>query len=194
MYKPKRKNNTDDKCKQINLHQYKEPSKQNFFKCCVNVINERNRVHYLLKKNQFISGRIWKVAAISAICAAPSVTGLSPVVDLGLLTKEIALYKSQLSLPEKTSAEFQRMGPEMQGKIAKVLISSGSEITKQLASYAGGNKVVEGNWFAKILGTITGSIAFFSTYYFQNNHLNEMEETALNILDSMARSRDATCF
>lgn len=63
----------------------------------------------LQKRVEVLRGRIWKVATLSAAVAFFPIPGLSIAVDVGLILNEFALYRSQLALPEKGTADFEKL-------------------------------------------------------------------------------------
>ena len=125
------------------------------------------------------------VAAASAAAAAViPLPGLSIVVDFGLLTHEVNFYKSQLGLPREESNEFLKMTKENQEKILKFCFTNVAQLTKIFTVFAASSAVEEVARFLPLVGSaIAGSISFGSTYYFLRQCLNELEKTALHLLD-----------
>jgi hypothetical protein len=118
------------------------------------------------------------VAASAAVAALPlALTGLSILVDFGLLTYEVNFYKSQLGLPKEKSNEFLK-------NILKFCFTSAAELAKIFTAGDAGSALEEVTRFIPFLGSaIAGSISFGSTYYFLHQCLNDFEKTALNLLD-----------
>ena len=126
------------------------------------------------------------VAIASTAVGGLPVPGLSFAVDLTLLKRELDFYKLQLSLPEESSYEFQRMSKESQEVIRKFCFTSATEIGKLFAIYAGRSTVEEIARFIPLVGSMTaGSISFTSTYYFLQECLNELGNAALSYLDDI---------
>ena len=135
---------------------------------------------------EFISGRIWKIAALSLGGAVIPVPGLSIVADITFLTLEMKLYRSQLGLPEKNSPKFLRMTVENQAKVRKFCITTAAEFAKRLNSYAKSSAVEEVARYIPIVGILmAGSISFYTTYYFLRDSLDELEKTAMDYLDEV---------
>jgi hypothetical protein len=139
-----------------------------------------------------ISGRIWKVAATSALGGVIPIPGVSLAVDLSIITSEIKFYKSRIGLPEENSGEFQKMSSETQEKVRKYYWTSATEIATLLTTYGVGSAAVEeGSRFIPLVGSaIAGGISFSSTYYFLQQYLNELEKTALYFLDEITTEVD----
>ncbi|CAB4024039.1 interferon-inducible GTPase 5-like [Paramuricea clavata] len=138
----------------------------------------------LKRKVEILRGRIWMVAAASAAAAVIPLPGLSIVVDFRLLTHEVNLYKSQLGLPKEKSNEFLKLTKENREIILKFCFTNAAELAKILTVFAAGSAVEEVARFIPIIGSaIAGGISFGSTYYFLRQCLNELEKTALNLLD-----------
>ena len=135
---------------------------------------------------EFISGRIWKIAALSLGVGVIPVPGLSTAADITLLTLEMKLYRSQLGLPEENSPKFLRMTVENQAKIRKFCITTAAEVAKGMESYAKSSAVEEVARYIPIAGiAIAGSISFYTTYYFLRDSLDELEKTAMDYLDKV---------
>ena len=125
------------------------------------------------------------VAAISAAGAVVPLPGVSIVVDLTILTKEMNFYKSQLGLPDENSYEFKTLTPENQEKVRKFCVTSAIQIANLLEAYAASSAVEEATRYIPIVGSlIAGSISFSSTYYFLHECLKDLEETAMVFLDA----------
>jgi hypothetical protein len=134
---------------------------------------------------QFFSGRIWKFAVTSGVGAAVPLPGLSFVVDLAFLTKEVNFYKSKLDLDEN-SYEFRKMSPENQEKMRTLCFTISAQDPNVLRFCVLSSIVEESARYIPLLGSvIAGSISFSSTYYFLNHYLNEMERAALESPDTM---------
>ncbi len=123
------------------------------------------------------------VAGASAAGALIPVPGFSFKVDLVLLTREVNFYKSQLGLPEENSDDFRRLSLKTQEKVRKI---SAAQITDLLAGDNASCIVEETVRFIPLVGgLIAGSIAFPRIYRFLHQYLNELEETALALLDEL---------
>ncbi|CAB4038819.1 interferon-inducible GTPase 5-like, partial [Paramuricea clavata] len=138
----------------------------------------------LNRKVEILRGRIWMVAAVSAAAAVIPLPGLSIVVDFRLLTYVVDFYKSQLSLPEEASYEFQKMSKENKEIILKFYFTNAVELAKIFTLVAFNSAAEEAARFIPFVGSaIAGSISFSSTYYFLSHCLSELEKTASNLLD-----------
>ena len=136
---------------------------------------------------------MWSVAATSAAVAAIPLPGVSIVADFALIMYEVNLYKSQLGLPKEKSKKFQKMSKEDQETILKFCFTTIAELVRciqrhaaysQAKRYAASTAVEEFVRYIPFIGSvIAGSISFGSTYYFLWQCLNELEKTALNLLD-----------
>ena len=151
----------------------------------LDLLTSRSR-DLLKRKVEVLRGRIWMVAGASGFGALVPVPGLSVALDLALLTKEVNLYKSQLGLPEENSYEFRKLTPEIQKKVQRFCLTSAVQIGQLVAAYTASAAVEEVTRYIPLVGSfIAGSISFTSTHYFLNACLNELEETALNCLDTI---------
>ena len=74
----------------------------------------------LKKKVQVLKGRMWMVAASSAIRPALGPDVLPPGLFSSIVIfNEVAFYRSQLGIPEKESAEFRNLPAESKDKVLK---------------------------------------------------------------------------
>ena len=123
------------------------------------------------------------VAGASAAGAVIPMPGLPFAVEAALLKHEVNFYNSQLGLPEENSDDFRRLTLKTQEKVRKI---SAAQIKDLLAGDNASCIVEEIVRFIPLVGgLIAGSIAFPRIYRFLHQYLNELEETALALLDEL---------
>ena len=83
------------------------------------------------------------VAALSAAAALVPIPGLSIAVDIGLILKEFAFYRSQLGLPKKGTAEFEKLHFATKEAVSKVCLTAAPRATAFLSVYAAESAVQE---------------------------------------------------
>ena len=139
------------------------------------------------KKVEVLRGRIWKVATLSAAVAFFPIPGLSIAVDVGLILNEFALYRSQLALPEKETADFEKLHVTTQDAVAKISITTAAQLAAYLSVFATESAVEEAVSYIPILGSLIASTMSFSTTYAAlQKCLKTVEETALLVLKEAA--------
>ena len=139
------------------------------------------------KKVQVLRGRIWTVASLSAAAAFVPIPGLSIAVDIGLILKEFAFYRSQLGLPEIGSDDFVKLHFSTQEQVRKICITTATQAATYLSTYAAETAVEEVVRFIPILGSfISSGISFTTTYAALQECLKTVEETALLVLKEAA--------
>ena len=139
------------------------------------------------KKVEVLRGRIWKVATLSAAVAFFPIPGLSIAVDVGLILKEFALYRSQLDLPEKGTADFEKLQVTTKEVVAKLSITTAVQLGAYLSVFATESAVEEAVSYIPILGSIIAStMSFTTTYAALQKCLKAVEETALLVLKEAA--------
>ena len=141
----------------------------------------------LQKRVEVLRGRIWKVATLSAAVAFFPIPGLSIAVDVGLILNEFALYRSQLALPEKGTADFEKLHVTTQDAVAKISITTAAQLAAYLSVFATESAVEEAVSYIPILGSmIASTISFTTTYAALQKCLKTVEETALLVLKEAA--------
>ena len=100
-------------------------------------------------------------------------------------------YKSQLRLPDEDSEEFHRLTPGLRDQISKFFLTSAVQFGQLATAYAVSSNAEEYTRYIPFVGSvIAGSISFTTTYNFLHGWLNELEETALKILDEIKPTPD----
>ena len=117
------------------------------------------------KKVEVLRGRILTVAALSAAAALVPIPRLSIAVDIGLILKEFAFYRSQLGLPKKGTAEFEKLHFATKEAVSKVCLTAAPRATAFLSVYAAESAVQEVVRFIPILGSVISSGLSFTTTY-----------------------------
>ena len=129
----------------------------------------------------FISARIWKVAALSAIAGAVPLPGFSFNVDTALLTKELRFYNSQLGIPDENSPEFENMTPQNK-KLLKIYFIT-SEVTRLFTAWAVSNTLEESVRFIPWFGAaLASSHSFTTTYKALSQYLDTLRDAALEFI------------
>ena len=139
------------------------------------------------KKVEVLRGRIKFVASFSAVAAFFPIPGLSIAVDIPLILNEFALYRSQLALPEKGTADFEKLHVTTQDAVAKISITTAAQLAAYLSVFATESAVEEAVSYIPILGSmIASTISFTTTYAALQKCLKTVEETALLVLKEAA--------
>ena len=135
------------------------------------------------KKVEVLRGRIWKVATLSAAVAFFPIPGLSIAVDVGLILNEFALYRSQLDLPEKGTADFEKLRVTTKDAVGKLSITTAAQLAAYLSVFATESAAEEAVSFIPILGSVIAStMSFTITYAALQQCLKAVEETALLVM------------
>ena len=138
-------------------------------------------------KVDVLRGRIWKVASLSAAFAFFPIPGLSIAVDVGLILSEFALYRSQLDLPEKGTADFEKLQVTTKDAVDKLSITTAVQLGAYLSVFATESAVEEAVSYIPILGSfIASTMSFTTTYTALQRCLKAVEETALLVLKEAA--------
>ena len=136
-----------------------------------------------LKKVEVLRGRIRYVATLSAAVAFFPIPGLSIAVDVGLILKEFAFYRSQLDLPETGTAKFEKLHVTTQAAVTKLIITTPAHLAAYLSLLATESAVEEAVSLIPILGSLIAStMSFTTTYAALQECLKAVEETALLVL------------
>ena len=114
---------------------------------------------------------------------------MSLVLDAALLKLEVDFYRSQFGLQDENSDAFQILSPEKKERARKFFLASAAEIGKLVAVYSTSSAVEEFARYIPFVGSaIASSISFSSTNYFLHCCLNDMEQTALDILQLLNKT------
>ena len=141
----------------------------------------------LQKRVEVLRGRIWKVATLSAAVAFFPIPGLSIAVDIPLILNEFALYRSQLALPEKGTADFEKLHVTTQDAVAKISITTAVQLAAYLSVFATESAVEEAVSYIPILGSmIASTMSFTTTYAALQQCLKTVEETAVLVMKEAA--------
>ena len=139
------------------------------------------------KKVEVLRGRIRYVATLSAAVAFFPIPGLSIAVDFGLILNEFALYRSQLALPEKETADFEKLHVTTQDAVAKISITTAAQLAAYLSVFATESAVEEAVSYIPILGSVIAStMSFTTTYAALQQCLKAVEETAVLVMKEVA--------
>ena len=139
------------------------------------------------KKVEVLRGRIKFVASFSAVAAFFPVPGLSIAVDIPLILNEFALYRSQLDLPEKGTADFEKLQVTTQEAVGKLSITTAAQLVAYLTVFATESAAEEAVSYIPILGSVIAStMSFTTTYTALQQCLKAVEETALLVLKEAA--------
>ena len=139
------------------------------------------------KKVEVLRGRIWKVATLSAAVAFFPIPGLSIAVDVGLILNEFALYRSQLDLPEKGTADFEKLRVTTKDAVGKLSITTAAQLAAYLSVFATESAVEEAVSYIPILGSVIAStMSFTTTYAALQQCLKAVEETAVLVMKEAA--------
>ena len=145
-------------------------------------------------KVKALKRRIILVAGISATAAAIPIPGVSAAVDIGLIVRELTMYRSQLGLPSEGTSTYQMLTKNTQAKVKACLslLELAGKGARWLAAYATEAAAEEGVRFIPIVGlAIAGAMSYGTTYYALKNSLEIMEEAAIAILEETAAQNSA---
>ena len=133
----------------------------------------------LKKKVQVLKGRIWMVAGISAAAAC----GLVP--EGAICQAEVALYRSQLGIPNRESVEFSHLTGTTKNKILKTFSDN------LLCDVMEDNSVEQFIKYIPFIGVlIMTPKVFYDTCHFLEHSLELVEDAALSVLEEAAEIRD----
>ena len=139
------------------------------------------------KKVEVLRGRIKFVASFSAVAAFFPIPGLSIAVDIPLILNEFALYRSQLDLPEKGTADFEKLQVTTQEAVGKLSITTAAQLVAYLTVFVTESAAEEAVSYIPILGSVIAStMSFTTTYTALQKCLKAVEETALLVLKEAA--------
>ena len=139
----------------------------------------------LKRKVEILQGRIWKVASLSAAIAVAPVPGLSIIVDLVLIYKEISFYISQLGVPETGTSVFALLSDKTKRDVTTIwsTMSTVSNIKELMRTFATEQTIEEFTRVIPFVGCLAaGAMSFVGTYYFLKKCLKSIESVALLVL------------
>ena len=145
-------------------------------------------------KVKALKRRIILVAGISATAAAIPIPGVSAAVDIGLIVRELTMYRSQLGLPSEGTSTYQMLTKTTQAKVKACLslLELAAKGTGWLAAYATQAAAEEGVRFIPIVGlAIASAMSYGTTYYALKNSLETMEDAALAVLEETCAQKSA---
>ena len=147
-------------------------------------------VEMVKKKILILTSRIWKTSAMSALCAAFPVPGLSVAADMYLIGNETRFYLEQLGLDDDSLSRLSlKMGKDRQflKNETKTSLSQcvGKEaITDMFQAFGIAMTAMEATHYLPFfLGSIaSGAISFATTYKLLKWILEKLEEQAYKVL------------
>ncbi|XP_048850616.1 interferon-inducible GTPase 5-like [Brienomyrus brachyistius] len=151
-----------------------------------NITQEINK-----KKAAVLQADIWKMALLSGTIAAIPIPGLSFLVDVAILVKEISRYFMAFGLEDDSLRELSNRTKVPFGELKSVLKSplkdeiSVDVVRKMLTKAVGGGLMVTEYLVSNIpvFGSmVAGGISFGTTYYMLNSCLNELAKDSHNVL------------
>ncbi|KAJ8287659.1 hypothetical protein COCON_G00003180 [Conger conger] len=143
------------------------------------------------KKKEALQANIWKVSLLSGAVAAIPIPGLSVVVDVGILVKELSSYyqafglddESLKNLSDKTNVPLEELKAVLTSPLNKEI--SGDVVIKLLTKFAGAGLMLLEYWASTIpvFGSMAAAgISFATTHRMLTSCLNELAEDAQNVL------------
>ncbi|KAJ8247249.1 hypothetical protein COCON_G00234260 [Conger conger] len=143
------------------------------------------------KKKEALQANIWKVSLLSGTLAAIPIPGLSVVVDVGILVKELSSYyqafglddESLKNLSDKTNVPLEELKAVLTSPLNKEI--SGDVVIKLLTKFAGAGLMLLEYWASTIpvFGSMAAAgISFATTHMMLTSCLNELAEDAKNVL------------
>ncbi|MBN3295607.1 IIGP5 GTPase, partial [Amia calva] len=137
------------------------------------------------RKRQALLADVWKLATLSCAVAMVPIPGLSVVVDVGILVKELRRYYEAFGLDEESlNSLAERVGKEMINSPLNKEISA-DVVIKMLTKAAGaGLMVVEycASTIPVFGSMVAGGISFGTTYYMLKSCLDELANDSHNVL------------
>ncbi|CAB4035930.1 interferon-inducible GTPase 5-like [Paramuricea clavata] len=136
----------------------------------------------LKQKIKILKGRVWMVAAVSVekrFGFWPS----SKYIDEKPIRDIVDSYRSQMEFPAFGSEEFNMLTNKLRRRLRRFYISQNDDLPRWLKSFDRANKY-KIKTYTKYIVT-NKPLPFI--YYFLNLILDEMETTALDIIDEMAK-------
>ena len=135
------------------------------------------------RKVDALKDRIPWVATASAAGALVPIPGLSFGFDAVLILAELRLYRSQLGLAEKGSAEFLILKLATRKMALQVSITTVAQLGGFLALYAFESAIEGAIQFIPILGSLVAStMSFSATYYALHKLLEAVKDVAVSVI------------
>ena len=137
----------------------------------------------LKKKVEILKGRMWMVAAASVVSpglspAAGSLRLLSRGFNLAHILNEVDLYRSQLGIPEKESAEFRNLHARSKDKVLK---------TYQTLTFSFDENPSIYDVILPLIIPIIGNIkSFHNAFHALRHSLELVEDAAFSVLEEAA--------
>ena len=136
----------------------------------------------LKKKVEILKGRMWMVAAASVVFlglspAAGSLRLLSPGFNLAHILKEVDLYRSQLGIPEKESAEFRNLHAGSKDKVLK---------TYQTLTFSFDENPSISDVILPLIPILRDIKSFHNAFHALRHSLELVEDAAFSILEEAA--------
>ena len=136
----------------------------------------------LKKKVEILKGRMWMVAAASVVSPAlsplaSSLGFLSPGFNLADILKEVNLYRSQLGIPEKESAEFRNLHAGSKDKVLK---------TYQTLTFSFNKNPSISDVILRLIPIIGDTKSFHNAFHALRHSLELVEDAAFSVLEEAA--------
>ena len=136
----------------------------------------------LKKKVEILKGRMWMVAAASVFPPglsplASSLDFLSPGFNLADILKEVNLYRSQLGIPEKESAEFRNLHAGSKDKVLK---------TYQTLTFSFNKNPSISDVILRLIPIIGDIKSFHNAFHALRHSLELVEDAAFSVLEEAA--------
>ena len=139
------------------------------------------------RKLDTLKGRIKWIATASGFGAIIPLPGLSLGIDATLILRELSFYRSQLGLPEIGSAEFVALHHVTREKVLAVSITTVTQLSAFLVSYAAESAIEEAAHWIPIIGMVVAStMSFGTTYSALHSLLEAVKDVALSVISEAA--------
>ena len=135
------------------------------------------------RKIEVLKSRMWMVATMASFSTLTvPLPGLSISVNLRLIIAEITFYTSELGLPKEGSERFQNLDAQLQERVRKFCLIDAEKVATLLDDYSPESAIEGVARFIPIIGSV---MSFRSTYYILQRSLEEIEKTAIMVLDDI---------
>ena len=136
----------------------------------------------LKKKVEILKGRMWMVAAASVVFpglsrVAGSLPPLSPGFNLAHILNEVDIYRSQLGIPEKESAEFRNLHARSKDKVLK---------TYQTLTFSFDENPSISDVILPLIPIIGNIKSFHNAFHALRHSLELVEDAAFSVLEEAA--------
>ncbi|XP_035261825.1 interferon-inducible GTPase 5-like isoform X2 [Anguilla anguilla] len=143
------------------------------------------------RKKEALQANIWKMALLSGTIATVPIPGLSVVVDVSILVKELTSYyqafglddESLQNLSEKTNVPLEELKAVLRSPLNKEI--SADVVIKLLTKFAGAGLMLLEYWVSTIpvFGSMAaGGTSYATTHSMLTSCLNELADDAHNVL------------